>query len=529
MAYEYIMAEVEAPIGMITLNRPKVLNALSPELIREVNEALERYRRRRRRARGRAHRRPEGLRRRRRHRRHGRPHGRRPAAARPDRPLGGDRRVQQAAHRRGQRLRARRRLRARADVRPDHRRRHRHASASPRSTSASSPAPAAPSGWPRAAGKYMAMEVILTGAHDGRRRGRASWAREQGGPGRADARRRPALARQIAEKAPLALRMAKESVLKRLETPLAEGLAVERRSFYFLFSTEDQKEGMHAFLEKRRGVFKGKMTLWRRSRTAREGHRRREAGVGWIRLNRPEKMNAIGTLPAQAARRRDEAGRAATTPSAVVVLTGSGRAFCSGADVTEMQGAGKCDRPRTSARAAQGVHADADAPAHDAQAGDRGMNGPAVGIGASYALACDIRIAVPETLSLEAFINIGLAPDGGVSWTLPASRHRGRVLEMFFTGKPLCRPQTPIASASINRVVPQERSRRSARAGDALAAQPHSAPGRGQARCQLRRGSRAYEEALEFEAYLQESCAARARISPTGSGFPGERAGVGGK
>jgi enoyl-CoA hydratase len=65
-------------------------------------------------------------------------------------------------------------------------------------------------------------------------------------------------ARQAAEKPPLALRMAKEAVLKAFETPLAEGLANERKSFYFLFSTEDQKEGMHAFLEKRRGVFKGR-------------------------------------------------------------------------------------------------------------------------------------------------------------------------------------------------------------------------------------------------------------------------------
>ena len=66
------------------------------------------------------------------------------------------------------------------------------------------------------------------------------------------------MARQLAEKPPLALRLAKESVLKAFETPLAEGLASERRSFYFLFSTEDQKEGMHAFLEKRKGVFKGR-------------------------------------------------------------------------------------------------------------------------------------------------------------------------------------------------------------------------------------------------------------------------------
>jgi 1,4-dihydroxy-2-naphthoyl-CoA synthase len=66
------------------------------------------------------------------------------------------------------------------------------------------------------------------------------------------------VARQLAEKAPLALRMAKESVLKAFDSPLIEGLVAERKSFYFLFSTDDQKEGMRAFLEKRKAVFKGR-------------------------------------------------------------------------------------------------------------------------------------------------------------------------------------------------------------------------------------------------------------------------------
>jgi len=43
-----------------------------------------------------------------------------------------------------------------------------------------------------------------------------------------------------------------------LETPLSQGLAVERKNFYFLFASEDQKEGMRAFLEKRKGKFKGR-------------------------------------------------------------------------------------------------------------------------------------------------------------------------------------------------------------------------------------------------------------------------------
>src|SRR5260370_35614725 len=75
-------------------------------------------------------------------------------------------------------------------------------------------------------------------------------------------------ARGLAEKPPLALRMAKESVLKAFDSPLSEGLAAERKSFYFLFSTEDQKEGMHAFLEKRKGVFKGRGQKWRRRKSS---------------------------------------------------------------------------------------------------------------------------------------------------------------------------------------------------------------------------------------------------------------------
>jgi enoyl-CoA hydratase len=66
------------------------------------------------------------------------------------------------------------------------------------------------------------------------------------------------VARQLGEKPPLAARMAKEAVLKAFESPLSEGLAAERKSFYFLFATEDQKEGMHAFLEKRKGQFRGR-------------------------------------------------------------------------------------------------------------------------------------------------------------------------------------------------------------------------------------------------------------------------------
>lgn len=63
---------------------------------------------------------------------------------------------------------------------------------------------------------------------------------------------------ELSTKSPLALRLAKEAVAKAFDTSLSEGLEYERKLFYMLFATEDQKEGMRAFLEKRAPVFAGR-------------------------------------------------------------------------------------------------------------------------------------------------------------------------------------------------------------------------------------------------------------------------------
>ncbi|TMC82076.1 MAG: enoyl-CoA hydratase [Chloroflexi bacterium] len=112
--------------------------------------------------------------------------------------------------------------------------------------------------WPRSVGKYVAMEVMLTGAPVTAQRAYELGVVNKVVPADMTVALAKRMARQIAEKPPLAARMAKEAVLKAFDSPLTEGLASERKSFYFLFATEDQKEGMHAFLEKRKGVFKGR-------------------------------------------------------------------------------------------------------------------------------------------------------------------------------------------------------------------------------------------------------------------------------
>ena len=246
-------------------------------------------------------------------------------------------------------------------------------------------------------------------------------------------------------------------------------------------------------------------------------------GVGLIRLNRPEKMNAIGALTRQQLgdaikqAERDDAVR-------VVVLTGSGRAFCSGADVTEMASGGGMRTPEDVGNVLRNEYMPQltrlrTMPKPTIAA----MNGPAVGIGASYALACDIRIATPEAYLMEAFINIGLAPDGGVSWLLPRLAGTGIAYEMFFTGKALSAEDAHRLGV-INRLVPADRFEEEVRdfAGQ-LANQPRQALAAAK-RAVNHALESSYEEALEFESYLQEAQAATPEFAEMVQAFLARRA-----
>jgi 2-(1,2-epoxy-1,2-dihydrophenyl)acetyl-CoA isomerase len=236
-------------------------------------------------------------------------------------------------------------------------------------------------------------------------------------------------------------------------------------------------------------------------------HVQAHAGIGLIRFNRPEKMNAIGKLTRQ---QLGEAIKQAERDDAVrvVVLTGSGRAFCSGADVTEMvEGAG-LRTPEDVGNVLRNEYMPMllrlrTMPKPVIAA----MNGPAVGVGASFALACDIRIATPEAYILEAFVNIGLAPDGGVSWLLPRLAGTGVAYEMFFSGKPLSAADAHRLGL-INRIVPAERLEDEVRElASHLAAQPRQAMA-GAKRAVNHALNSTFEEAMEFESYLQEAQAA---------------------
>ncbi len=154
--------------------------------------------------------------------------------------------------------------------------------------------------------------------------------------------------------------------------------------------------------------------------------------IATITLNRPERLNA---MPPQMA---DEISEALDNLGGArcVLITGEGRAFCSGADLSARGEA-------AAAGSGQGAYAaltksynplmlklaKLNVPVITA------VNGPAAGIGCSLALASDFAIAGKSAYFLQAFVNIGLVPDGGASWVLPRLIGKARATEMMLLGE----------------------------------------------------------------------------------------------
>ena len=138
-----------------------------------------------------------------------------------------------------------------------------------------------------------------------------------------------------------------------------------------------------------------------------------EDGVALITLNRPDVMNALTTqMRAEIEYAVTEAGKTAR----VVVLTGAGRAFCSGQDLGDRANAANLDLERTLRdEYAPMLNAITHCPVPTIAA----VNGAAAGAGANLALACDVVIACESAFFLQAFTRIGLIPDAGGTYVLP--------------------------------------------------------------------------------------------------------------
>ena len=135
--------------------------------------------------------------------------------------------------------------------------------------------------------------------------------------------------------------------------------------------------------------------------------------LGVITLNRPDKMNALNT---QMRAEITFAMREAAGAARAIVLTGEGKAFCTGQDLGDADGSGVPDMERTLRDEYNPMlKAIYDCPVPTIAA----VNGPAAGAGANLALAMDVVIAAESAYFLQAFTRIGLMPDAGGTWFLP--------------------------------------------------------------------------------------------------------------
>ena len=157
----------------------------------------------------------------------------------------------------------------------------------------------------------------------------------------------------------------------------------------------------------------------------------RRGDVLVLTLNRPDRLNAAP--PAMFDELTD--ALASLDGARAVLFAGAGRAFCSGADVAG--GALGSDNPGEATYQALTNHynrtiaavADLGVPVVSA------VRGPAAGIGCSLALAADFCVASETAYFLQAFVNIGLVPDGGASWMLPRLIGKARATEMMMLGE----------------------------------------------------------------------------------------------
>jgi 2-(1,2-epoxy-1,2-dihydrophenyl)acetyl-CoA isomerase len=198
----------------------------------------------------------------------------------------------------------------------------------------------------------------------------------------------------------------------------------------------------------------------------------RDASVGWIRINRPERLNAFaGTMRTDLLHALQELEQDVEVRS--VIITGVGRAFSTGGDIAVMS---EIIKDGDRARFEQIVRTGADVVRQiDAMSKPviAAINGAAAGAGASLTLACDLRIA-SETASIGfTFLRVGLHPDWGGSFFLPRLIGPAAAAEFIFTGG-MISAERGERMGLFNRVVPAAQLESAARgfAGEIAACPP---------------------------------------------------------
>ena len=173
--------------------------------------------------------------------------------------------------------------------------------------------------------------------------------------------------------------------------------------------------------------------------------------VAWIRLNRPDKLNALThDLSGEAL---DALEQCAKDPEVrAVVITGEGRGFCAGQDLNDFKTDAQlsvADHLRQNYNRLIQAIVDLPKPVI------AGVNGVAAGAGASLTFACDIRVASDAASFTQAFVKIGLIPDSGGNWLLPRIVGYAKALELSITGDRI-KADEALRIGLVNKVVPAD-------------------------------------------------------------------------
>ena len=244
------------------------------------------------------------------------------------------------------------------------------------------------------------------------------------------------------------------------------------------------------------------------------------ASVAVLTLNRPQRLNAA---PPQMFTEIHNALRALPDLGArALLITGEGRAFCSGADVQNM-GAATGTRGANTHKVLTEVYSPVmlalsqlSIPVLAA------VNGVAAGIGASLALAADFTLAARSAYFLEAFVNIGLVPDGGATWMLARQVGKARATEMIMLGERIPAERAEQWGLIYRAVDDADLMAQALALAERLANGPTLALG------MMRRGlalalSQSYEDALATEAVHQGRAADSADAAEGGQAFLARR------
>ncbi|WP_429841348.1 enoyl-CoA hydratase-related protein [Brevibacillus sp. FIR094] len=228
-------------------------------------------------------------------------------------------------------------------------------------------------------------------------------------------------------------------------------------------------------------------------------------GVAVVTLNRPDKFNAFTAVMNKEI---TDALKQAQKDADVrcIVLTGAGRAFNAGQDLSDVSGGGDVDyggflRDRYNPMILQFQKTEKPIIA--------AVNGVAAGAGMSVALACDIRLASEKASFVNAFVNIGLVPDSGGCYFLPRIVGIGKALELAMTGEKVSAEEA-LRIGLANQVYPAESFMEDALAyARKLASLPTK--GIGLMKRTMYKGlEMGLEETLEYEAFAQEAAGSTA-------------------